>query len=168
MYIQAQRKFGEKLKFTGSLRYDGAQNYDANYSPRASFVWTPDEARKHNFRVSYQTGFRYPTTQNQYIGLETPIGILLGSASDNYARYSTTRPRSVSVDQNILDAFGVKTYNTLTGVDIKDNSFTAASAGAFAASAAQGVINPSLLVKANVSDVMPEKVTAYEFGYRGS
>ena len=164
LYVQAQRKFGEKLKFTGSLRYDGAQNYEANYSPRASFVWTPYAARKHNFRVSYQTGFRYPTTQNQYIGLETPIGILLGSASDNYGRYETTA-RENNISSALQAAFptlGVTNYATLTGNNIKANSWTFESVTKFSQTQ-----NPADLVKANVANVSPEKITAYEFGYRG-
>jgi hypothetical protein len=28
-----------------------------------------DESKNHNFRGSFQTGFRNPTTQDQYIGL---------------------------------------------------------------------------------------------------
>ena len=162
LYVQAQRKFGEKLKFTGSIRYDGAQNFDGNYSPRASFVWTPDEARNHNFRLSYQTGFRYPTTQNQYIGLETPRGILLGSAKDNFDRYETT---SRDLDPEIVAAaglLGITTYPTLTGNDIANNSFTFSSVLQFAQSQ-----NPADLVKADVPLVQPEQVTAYEVGYRG-
>lgn len=164
VYAQAQRKFGEKLKFTGSIRYDGAENFDGNYSPRVSFVWTPDEARKHNFRLSYQTGFRYPTTQNQYIGLETPIGILLGSASDNFGRYRTT-DRDIGVPAQLragLEGLGVTFYDTLSGTDILNNSYTASSALAFAQSQ-----NPADLVIANIELVKPEKVTAYEIGYRG-
>lgn len=162
LYMQAQRKFGEKLKFTGSLRYDGAQNFEGNFSPRASFVWTPDEARNHNFRLSYQTGFRYPTTQNQYIGLETPRGILLGSAKDNFDRYETT---SRDLDPEIVAAaglLGITTYPTLTGNNIANNSFTFSSVVKFAQTE-----NPADLVKANVALVEPEQVTAYEIGYRG-
>ncbi|MGC6422066.1 MAG: TonB-dependent receptor [Flavobacteriaceae bacterium] len=158
LYIQAQRKFGEKLKFTGSIRYDGAQNFDGNYSPRASFVWTPDEARNHNFRLSYQTGFRYPTTQNQYIGLETPRGILLGSASDNFSRYETT-----ARDNNFPAAALLPSNRpTLTGNDILNNSWTFSSVVKFAQTQ-----NPLDLQKADVALVKPEQVTAYEFGYRG-
>ena len=158
LYIQAQRKFGETLKFTGSLRYDGAQNFDGNYSPRASFVWTPDEARNHNFRLSYQTGFRYPTTQNQYIGLETPRGILLGSASDNFGRYETT-----ARDNNFpLAATLASNRATLTGNDILNNSWTFSSVVKFGQTT-----NPADLEKAEVALVKPEQVTAYEFGYRG-
>jgi len=165
VYAQAQRKFGETLKFTGSVRYDGAENFEGNYSPRLSFVWTPDEERKHNFRLSYQTGFRYPTTQNQYIGLETPLGILLGSAPDNFDRYETTN-RNIEVDQQTRAALegqlGVTFYDTLTGNNILNNSYTASSAIAFAQSQ-----NPADLVVAQIGLVKPEKITAYEVGYRG-
>ena len=163
LYVQAQRNLGEHLKFTGSIRYDNAENFDGNYSPRVSFVWTPDEDRKHNFRVSYQTGFRYPTTQNQYIGLETPIGTLLGAASDNFDRFEST-PRSVNSDLAPIFAAvpSINVYNTLTGVNVRDNSFSATSVGVFAATG-----NVGALEKAVVNDINPEEVTAYEIGYRG-
>ena len=43
----------------------------------------PDAQKQHNFRVSYQTGFRNPTTQDQYIGLDLGPFALIGSAPDN-------------------------------------------------------------------------------------
>jgi outer membrane receptor protein involved in Fe transport len=30
----------DRLKFTGSIRYDKAQNFDGNYSPRLSVVYS--------------------------------------------------------------------------------------------------------------------------------
>jgi hypothetical protein len=32
-------------------------------------LYSGGESRRHNFRGSFQTGFRNPTTQDQYIGL---------------------------------------------------------------------------------------------------
>ncbi|MEI2422174.1 TonB-dependent receptor, partial [Arthrospira platensis SPKY2] len=87
VYTQLQKKFLEdKLKFTGSIRYDKSQNFDGQFSPRVSFVYTTGERRNHNFRVSYQTGFRNPTTQDQYIGLNLGPFALIGSAEDNLDR----------------------------------------------------------------------------------
>jgi outer membrane receptor protein involved in Fe transport len=40
-----------------------------------------------NFRASYQTGFRIPTTQDQYIDLQTPSARLLGGLSVVQDRY---------------------------------------------------------------------------------
>jgi outer membrane receptor protein involved in Fe transport len=77
-YVQAQKNlFEERLKLTGSLRYDKNQNFRGQLSPRVSAVFTA--AKTHNFRASYQTGFRLPTTQNQYINLSTPSGRLIGA-----------------------------------------------------------------------------------------
>jgi outer membrane receptor protein involved in Fe transport len=166
VYVQVQKKFLEdKLKFTGSMRYDKAQNFDGNYSPRLSLVYSPDEAKKHNFRVSVQTGFRNPTTQDQYIGLDVGNAILVGSAPDNLDRY-TTRPITNNFPAG-LEAFGLDRTVTLSGNDAYNNSFTLASFQAFGASAAAGAPNPALLERANVEFVKPEQVTAFEAGYRG-
>jgi outer membrane receptor for ferrienterochelin and colicin len=34
----------DRLKFTGSIRYDKAQNYDGNVSPRVSLVYSGGES----------------------------------------------------------------------------------------------------------------------------
>lgn len=165
-YLQVQKKFMEdKMKFTGSIRYDKAQNFDGNFSPRISLVYSPDEAKKHNFRASFQTGFRNPTTQDQYIGLDVGNAILVGSAPDNLDRY-TTRPITNNFPAG-LEAFGLDRTVTLTGNDAYNNSFTLASFQAFGASAAAGAPNPALLQRANVEFVKPEQVSAFEVGYRG-
>src|SRR5690606_29354761 len=51
-------------------------NFAGQFSPRVSGVWTVGE--NHNFRASFQRGFRIPTTQNQYIDLNTPQARLVG------------------------------------------------------------------------------------------
>ncbi|RYF63393.1 MAG: TonB-dependent receptor, partial [Cytophagaceae bacterium] len=67
--------FDEHLKLTASTRYDKNQNFEGQFTPRVSAVATFGE---HNIRLSYQTGFRIPTTQNQYIDLQTPQARLVG------------------------------------------------------------------------------------------
>lgn len=75
-YIQGSKKlFNDKFKLTASARYDKNENFEGQWSPRISGVYT---AGNHNFRASYQTGFRIPTTQDQYINLMTPQARLLG------------------------------------------------------------------------------------------
>lgn len=75
-YVQAAKKlFNDKFKLTTSLRYDKNENFEGQWSPRISGVYS---AGNHNFRASYQTGFRLPTTQDQYINLQTPQAKLLG------------------------------------------------------------------------------------------
>ena len=57
IYTQGQKKFLEedRLKVTASLRYDKAQNFDGNFSPRISFAYAGGEGKNQNFRASFQT-----------------------------------------------------------------------------------------------------------------
>ena len=84
IYTQLQKKFmDDRIKFTGSVRYDKNELFDGFVSPRASLTYTVGENRNHNFRGSFQTGFRNPTTQDLYIGLNAGRALLVGSAEDN-------------------------------------------------------------------------------------
>jgi outer membrane cobalamin receptor len=147
----------DRLKFTGSVRYDKSKNFDGNVSPRVSFVYSGGESRKHNFRASFQTGFRNPSTQDQYIGFNVGSAILLGSAPDNLTRYKETLPVSTTTGQ----FFAGGTSVNITGLNAYNNSYTAASVGALTATG-----NPALLKKTNLAFVKPEEVKAFEIGYR--
>ena len=153
VYTQMQKKFLEedRLKLTTSIRYDKAQNFDGNFSPRVSLSYAAGEDKNDNFRASFQKGFRNPTTQDQYIGLDAGSAILVGSAPDNLDRFTTT-PLIVS---SAGQAFAGGGTTTLSGRLAYENSFsaTAVQSGAPAAS--------------DVSLVKPEEVTAFELGYRG-
>lgn len=146
IYTQLQKKFLEdRLKFTGSVRYDKAKNFDGNFSPRLSFAYAAGENKDHNFRVSFQTGFRNPTTQDQYIGLNTGLaGYILGTAPENLTRFS----------KNITNSLG-NTY-TITGTDVFERGYSANS------------IQNGTPEKVKTEYVKPEKVTAYEIGYRSA
>jgi iron complex outermembrane recepter protein len=89
-YGQIAKKFGEVLKVTASTRYDKNQNFTGQITPRLSVVATA--AKTHNFRASVQTGFRIPTTQDQYIDLATPSARLLGGLPFLRDRYRLNEP----------------------------------------------------------------------------
>jgi outer membrane receptor protein involved in Fe transport len=170
VYAQLQKKFMEdRFKFTGSVRYDKSKNFDGSYSPRVSLVYSAGEKKQHNLRASYQTGFRNPSTQDQYIGFNVGNAVLIGSAPDNLLRYSETRPvanGSPAIGQVYAGGSSV----VMTGVNAYQNSYTLASVGAFGAFAAANPGNTpgaaALLKKTNVGYVKPEKVQAFELGYR--
>ncbi len=85
-YVQAMKNIlNEHVKLTGSLRYDKNQNFKGQFSPRLSAVYTFLET--HNIRLSYQTGFRIPTNQDQYIDLLTPQARLIGGLPFLRERY---------------------------------------------------------------------------------
>jgi outer membrane receptor protein involved in Fe transport len=164
-YVQLQKKFlQDKFKFTGSVRYDKSQNFEGNYSPRVSLVFSPDEQKRHNFRGSFQTGFRNPSTQDQYIGFNVGNAVLIGSAADNLDRYSEILPVSTATGQ----AFAGGESVVMTGQNAYFNSYTATSVQQFAALAGSDPIAASALLKrTNVDLVKPETVKAFELGYRG-
>lgn len=156
-YAQLQKKFlDDRLKFTGSLRYDKSQNFDGNISPRVSFVYSAGASKNHNFRLSYQTGFRNPTTQDQYIGLDLGPFALIGSAPENLDRFQETVNVSVAGQ-----AAGKPATIEMSGQNAYRNAYTVASVQAFAASGAA-----SDLQIADIGLVKPEQVQAFEAGYR--
>ena len=141
----SKRLLNDKLKLTGSARYDKNENFDAQINPRISGVFTV--ADNNNIRVSYQTGFRNPTTQGQHIDLNVVSARLIGGLPQ-YA----------------------EAYN------IYENAFTGQSVEAFVAavaadpSGAMALGNPAnldLLVPATEFEpVKPEEVRSIEIGYK--
>jgi len=67
-FVQVGKKLvNDRIHLLGSIRYDKNENFDGRFTPRISGVFTV--APQHNIRVSYQTGYRNPTNQDQYIDL---------------------------------------------------------------------------------------------------
>lgn len=144
-----------ELKLTGSLRYDKSEFFKGFLSPRISAGLTIN--KNHNFRASIQTGFRNPTTQDLFIGLNAGRAILVGSAPNNLDRF--VRDFKVSESGRAL---GQSNIITQTGRAAYENSYTASSVQALAQTG-----DPSVLNIANPSIIKPEQVSSAEVGYRG-
>ncbi len=164
-YTQLRSKLmDDRLKLSASLRYDKAKNFSGNFSPRASVVYSAGKDKNHNFRASFQTGFRNPSTQDQYIGFNVGSAVLVGSAPDNLERYVETLPVSGATGQGLVGG----TSTVITGNNAYNNSFTAASATEFGKLATSNPVEAAkLLRKTNVGLVKPETVKAFDLGYRG-
>lgn len=162
-YAQLMKKFLEdRLKFTGSLRYDKSKNFDGNYSPRLSLVYSGGERKNHNIRASFQTGFRNPSTQDQYIGFNIGSAVLVGSAPDNLTRFNETF--NLSAEGQVYNGGPTK---VMSGNDAYYNSYLASSVSAFSAMAGSNPIAAAaLLTKTRANLVKPEEVKAFELGYR--
>lgn len=86
-YIQiAKSLFSEKLRLLASGRYDKNENFEGRFTPRVTALFKP--AKNHNIRFSYQTAYRFPSTQQQWINLNVGTGILLGENRALYERYN--------------------------------------------------------------------------------
>jgi len=157
-YTQAVKKMmDDRLVVTAAMRYDKSEYFDGQFSPRAVLSYTAGEYKNHNFRVSYQTGFRTPTTQDLFIGLDAGQARLVGSGVGNPERY--VRDYAVSTAGQAL---GVPASVSLSGASAYNNAYEASSVQAFAAAG-----DPSLLRVADVDYVKPEQMQSMEFGYRG-
>ncbi len=137
-YVQLQKRlFNDVLKLTASGRYDKNENFDGRFTPRVTALIKV--ANDNNLRLSYQTAYRFPTTQDQYINLNVPGAKLIGALPQFQAAYNfATNP-----------------------------VYTAESIGAFRSSVAAGTPNPGLLQQATFKPLKPETANSYEFGYRG-
>ncbi|MEY3433132.1 MAG: hypothetical protein RL131_1068 [Bacteroidota bacterium] len=76
-YLQLAKGFAnDAVKFTVSGRYDKNSNFKGRFTPRATA--TVRLAKDNHLRFSYQTAYRFPSTQQQYIDLEAGGAILIG------------------------------------------------------------------------------------------
>jgi outer membrane receptor protein involved in Fe transport len=157
LYTQMVRKMADdRFTVTLAARYDKAEFSDGAVTPRVALAYTAGKDRNHNIRVSYQTGYRNPTTQDLFIGLDVGIARLIGSSPDNPARY--VRDYAVSAAGQAL---GVPASVTLTGEAAFNNSFSASSVQAMAATG-----NPGLLQDSGVEYVKAEQMQSVEIGWR--
>lgn len=143
-YTQIAKTFGS-LKLTGSIRYDKNENFDGQVTPRVSGVYTFSE--NHNIRGSFQTGFRNPQTQAQFIYFPASDAILLGSTEANAGRYGVHNGGSYTRDS----------YRAYQATGGSLDPTTGAPVGG----------NQALLVDTDVPYVQPEQLKAFELGYKG-
>ncbi|WAC42665.1 TonB-dependent receptor [Pedobacter sp. SL55] len=138
---QLGKKFGEAFKLTVAGRFDKSQNFDGRFTPRVTGVWTV--AKNSNIRASFQTGFRNPTTQNQYIDLSVGGGTqrLIGGIPEFLNKYNLQ---------------GNRPYT--------EASYRAYMAALIAGQPTTGILKEYTF---DPRGVRPESVTAYELGYKG-
>ncbi len=77
--------FGEVLKLSGTLRADKNENFDLNFSPATSLVYTPTE--KDVIRFSFSSAIRNPTLADQYLYYNVGRAILIGNLSGHGTDY---------------------------------------------------------------------------------
>ncbi|HLZ88656.1 MAG TPA: TonB-dependent receptor, partial [Puia sp.] len=76
-FAQLQRAFvDDLLKLSVSGRYDKNSNFKGRFTPRATALFKI--AKDNYIRASFQTAYRFPTTQNQFINLQTGSARLIG------------------------------------------------------------------------------------------
>ncbi len=134
--------FEEKLKLWGSLRYDYNPEFQGKFTPRIAAVYTVKKV--HNFRVTYQQGYRFP------------------ALFEALSYVNNGRVKRVGSLSYINDGLGYL-----------DNSYTQASVVNFNAAVkaagntdAAALANRNLLEVANLPNARPEKINSFEVGYK--
>ena len=134
--------FDDKLKFTGSLRADYNPEFSAKLTPRIAAVYTLQQ--KHNFRVTFQQGFRFPALFEalSYVnnGRVKRVGIL------------PVINEGLGYEQNSYTQSSVANFNA--AVKAAGNTDEAALA------------NRGLLQAANLPKGGPEGINSFEVGYK--
>ncbi len=146
-FAQATKKlFNDKLKINASLRIDRNPEFEAKLNPRIAVVFSPTE--NHNFRVSYQNGYRFP------------------SLFEALSFVNNGNVRRVGGLSRVNEGIGfLENSYTLTSID----QFTAAVNAAVDSGIPQNqaaLNNRNLLVVANLPQMKPEKINSFEVGYK--
>jgi outer membrane receptor protein involved in Fe transport len=138
--------FNDKLKVSTSARVDNNPEFSPKFNPRLAVVYTA--AEKHNFRASFQNGYRFPAL---FEALS-----FLNNAS-------------------VRRVGGLARVNE--GIGFLENSYTLSSLDKFMAAVnadvANGVNrneaalnNRDLLQVANLPTMQPESINSFEVGYK--
>jgi outer membrane receptor protein involved in Fe transport len=138
-YVQVQKwLLNNVLKLTGSIRYDKSQNFKGRFTPRITGLFKVTE--NNSIRASFQTAYRFPATQDQYINL------LTGGSN-----------RLIG---------GLPQFNTFFHFNTNPG-YTAESIDAYRNTIANGTPNPAVLAKAQFQTIKPETMNSFELGYKG-
>ena len=149
VYGQLSKTVADALKLTASLRYDKNENFDGQVTPRISAVYTLSS--EHNVRASFQTGFRNPDTQAQFIYFPSSSGTLIGSTEANAARYGIHNG----------GAYTVASFQAFKAAGGSINHTT----GVLTPGTAPG--SPTTIETADIAYVQPEQLKSFEVGYKG-
>ena len=147
-FLQANRwLWNRRVRLLGSIRYDKSQYMPGRFTPRLATLFLWGKERQNSIRLSYQTGFRLPTLQDQFIALDIGFNeITLGGTSRARSAYGLDRwaytPQSVSA------------YRRAAQNVSPDDSATLAS------------LAQQYLVKVPLELVRPEYIQNYEIGTR--
>ena len=140
----------DRIKFTAAGRFDKNTNFEGRFTPRFTAVIKLVE--NHNLRASYQTAYRFPTTQNQWINLQVGGGsILLGGLPDLRQFYNFRSVKTLNDNPNGFPAYTLESVRA-GGVLLQQGNVP----GALAA-----------LKEAEFGTYKPETLRSFEVGYKG-
>ncbi|QIL77966.1 TonB-dependent receptor [Hymenobacter sp. HDW8] len=151
-FVQAGGRFlAEKLRLTATLRVDKNDYFDVKFNPRFTAVFLPTQQQ--NFRLSYQSGYRFPSLFEGFSNVN----------SGQVKRIGGLRVMSDGVFENSYLRTSIDAFNTAVTAAINANT----SAQTAAQKRQQAIAdNQDRLVKNPYSYLKPEYIRSLEIGYK--
>lgn len=132
----------EKLKVFGSIRFDYNPEFAPKFTPRLAAVYTLNQ--RHNFRITYQQGYRYP------------------SLFEALSYVNNGRVKRVGSLPYINEGLGYLDNSYTQSSVVNFNAVVAAAGNSDSAALA----NRNLLTVANLPNARPEGIRSFEIGYK--
>ena len=148
-FVQAGGRFlGEKLRLTATLRADKNDYFDLKLNPRFTAVLSPTP--RQNFRLSYQSGYRFPSLFEGFSNVN----------SGQVKRIGGLRVMSDGVFENSYLRSSIDRFNTAVAAGIN---------GIPSQTRAQAIAaNQGLLMKNPYTYLRPEYIRSLEAGYKAT
>ncbi len=158
-FLQAKRKLmQEQLALSASIRVDKNENFDTKFSPRFSVLYTV--AKDHNFRLSFQTGFRFPNLREQFINQDLGSTKLVGGLP------FLIEP--LGIDDQAFYEQSVEAFNQAVQIDI--NPDPDVNPVRFNQEQAElkniAILEQGLVRTGDVTGIRPERIRSIEVGYK--
>ncbi len=118
----AKELFNQKVRLTVSGRFDKNQNFKERFTPRATALFRI--SKNNNLRLSYQTAYRFPSTQMQWINLFVGGDYWLIGGHKNFRSYYGLNSNPVYAIVN-----DVPTSEVVTVTDLKPESVSSIEFG---------------------------------------
>ena len=122
-YAQLSKKLMDRLSLTVSGRYDKNENFKGRFTPRATAV--VKVAENNNVRLSYQTAYRFPTNQQQFINLAVGSNVRLIGGDPSFRSFFNFGGNKIYDFEELRKGNIVE----FTPVDLKPESLTSFEAG---------------------------------------
>lgn len=139
--------FDDKLKVVSSLRIDYNPEFSPKLNPRVALVYTVSQ--KHNFRASFQNGFRFPALFEALSFVNNGNVRRVGGLS--YIN------EGLGYLENSYTLTSVNTFNAKVNADVTAGGVTANQSA---------IANKALLQITNLSATRPERINSMEIGYK--
>ncbi|MEL5993213.1 TonB-dependent receptor [Hymenobacter segetis] len=157
-FVQAgARLLKEKIRLTATLRADKNDYFDLKFNPRFTAVYSPGQQA--NFRVSYQSGYRFPSLFEGFSNVN----------SGQVKRIGGLRVMSDGVFENSYLRTSIDAFGAANTAYINANTPANATATQKLAIQNQAIAqNKGLLVKNPYTYLKPEHINSLEVGYKAA